>query len=880
MAEQGFFSSIITKARTYVGWNDEVTVTPVQESIGFSTESKGEDLFKAYIPWFLYKPPFGFPRQVNVIELRSLARNPYIFSIIKTLQDEISSIPYRITLKQEYIDEGYEDDPEAKKDIVAFFRRPNNNKESFEHIIRTWIRDICEVDAAIGVKVFDSNGKFKYLFARDGGTFLKNPDIFGTMQDRVEFVTPPTTQLLTGGLPGDADRQIAALWNNNASVKKYQEFFHNQEYADMYKEKAAYFQYGFTAGARPVPFGTREIMYIMANPRSDSIYGRSPIEILHDTILTLIYGGQYNLDFYLNNNTPAGFISIPGAKPDMIDAWQKQMEDRFMSEDALGHRKKKFFRTVFTNEELKHIPIQLTSKDMEVIEQQKWFTKLAWACFGVTPTEMGFTEDVNRATAAAELEVSKQKAIKPLLSVLKYHINTFLMPEFGHPEYEFTFEPVDIVDEKKRAELNEILIRTGVKTANEIREAEYGLDPIETTDLGITEGSTEAGTPDNFPLETEGSKEPELKAKKTHEERDEMTPYEPWVGPPWTGKPYSSGIEGARKSKKGRQKLLQGERVDDEKGKKGLIRGIGEEDDRQHTYWDTDEEGRLFRTKDMQEQMLRRMGRAYRDMARDAWYTKQREQPYFHGTYYDWIMAAEDVPDLEKDLNKQLTEAGKQIEAEVLRRMGKGPLSEIKGFVDTKSLLGQMLGNFDNVLGNFKGKLDIAIREAADKGLASIEKQINRNIMLDPNSTNYIAEFAFENLQDVNKDLTSNIRKQVQMGILNKESEAQIKARIWKEVKKAKIRTSTIIRTETTRARAIAEDEAARKAQEDYGEKYQKEWVAKVDARTCPNCLAANGKKIPMNQDFKSTTGDVQLPPMHPNCRCRIVYVDMEKEKE
>ena len=108
---------------------------------------------------------------------------------------------------------------------------------------------------------------------------------------------------------------------------------------------------------------------------------------------------------------------------------------------------------------------------------------------------MGFTEDVNRATANAELEVSKQKAIKPLLSILKYNINTFLMPEFQHPEYEYDFDIPSIKEEKEKADLNEVLIRTGVKTANEIREEEYGLDPIEESDKGLTEGSTEAGDP-------------------------------------------------------------------------------------------------------------------------------------------------------------------------------------------------------------------------------------------------------------------------------------------------------------------------------------------------------------------------------------------------
>ena len=49
---------------------------------------KDNPIFKHVIPEFLYKPPFGFPRNVNVPFLRTLSKNPYIMSIIKTLQDE------------------------------------------------------------------------------------------------------------------------------------------------------------------------------------------------------------------------------------------------------------------------------------------------------------------------------------------------------------------------------------------------------------------------------------------------------------------------------------------------------------------------------------------------------------------------------------------------------------------------------------------------------------------------------------------------------------------------------------------------------------------------------------------------------------------------
>ena len=43
-------------------------------------ETSDDGLFKAYIPNFLYKPPYGMPRRVNTAKLKDLSKNTYIFS--------------------------------------------------------------------------------------------------------------------------------------------------------------------------------------------------------------------------------------------------------------------------------------------------------------------------------------------------------------------------------------------------------------------------------------------------------------------------------------------------------------------------------------------------------------------------------------------------------------------------------------------------------------------------------------------------------------------------------------------------------------------------------------------------------------------------------
>lgn len=421
-----------------------------------------EDLFKAYIPGFLYKPPFGYPLNKNVIQLKNLAKNAYVFSVIRTLKDEASTSKWEIKLKKEFANEDQEGlfagnyDEDIKK-ISAWFYNPNGNEESFNDIIAQWVVDLCEVDAAVGVKVFNKKQEFSQLFARDGGTFLKNCNIYGYMGDRAEFVTPLDQSLYIEVQPGQPVSQSV--------LNRYQ-----TEYA----AGAAYFQYGWSGVGLPVPFGRREIMYITSNARSDSIYGRSPIEILYDTLLTLIYGQQYNLDFYLNGNTPDGLLHLAGADQEIAEAMQSRMSNKFRMKDGLENERRIGHRyPVYGGPEANFIPFNLSAKDMEIIEQQKWFTKLVWSAFGVTPDEMGFTEDSNKAVSQTQGGVHKRKALKPLLKRIEYVVNSQLMPELDPSgKYEFCFEDYDIDEEVKKFGLYKLQVDMGVKTAEMVAEEE------------------------------------------------------------------------------------------------------------------------------------------------------------------------------------------------------------------------------------------------------------------------------------------------------------------------------------------------------------------------------------------------------------------------
>lgn len=418
-----------------------------------------DDTFKAYIPEFLYKPPFGYPLKKNVAELKLLAQNPYVFSVIRTLKDEAATTKWEIKPKKEFTDvTNPQQHNEEIKRISTWFNNPNGNDESFADILSCWIQDLCELDAAVGVKVFNRGKEFSQLYARDGGTFLKNPDIYGYLGNREEYIDP---------------------LNNNFDYRSYtgQDGKPTQEginaYSVSYSEKAAYFQYGWTGLGLPVPFGRREIIYITMTPRSDSIYGRSPLEILKSSILTLIYGQNYHLDFYLNGNAPDGLISVPGAEQDQVEAMQRRMDSKFRNVDQLGNTVRIGHQYPVTGTDAKFVPFTLSAKDMEIIEQQKWWTKLVWTCFGVPPDEMGFTEDSNKAVSQTQTGAHKRRALTPMLKRIEYAINTQLMPELDPTGiFEFHFEDYNLEEDMKKHQLYQLQTQIGIKTPEMIAEEE------------------------------------------------------------------------------------------------------------------------------------------------------------------------------------------------------------------------------------------------------------------------------------------------------------------------------------------------------------------------------------------------------------------------
>jgi HK97 family phage portal protein len=455
--------NVINKVKSVLGIDkkvlEEIPNNPGAKDID-SVYAGSNDKFKSYIPYFLYKPPYGYPRtDLDYSKVMKLAQSPYVWSVIKAIRDRVRGVDWDIVPKD---GEELTDELKAKaKEIKQWFENPNGNHQSWVDVQDALINDVLVFDAGVGVKVFDHNNKFRQLFARSGATFLKNPDIYGYMGDRDEII----------------DTQIDTNWSMDSSRTR-------QVYDMRYKEHAAYFQYGWTPGSVPVPFGKREVIYLSLNNRTDSVYGRSPVQILYETILLLIYGGRYNLDMYINNNVPQGIISLLGANAEQIKRFRERLDERMLQQDTFDNWRKKNFRIPVVGgkdiADVKFTPWQVPSKELQILEQQQWYQKIVWQTFGVTPDEMGETGDSNRATSNEQARVLKKRAIKPLLQKLAHAWNSQLMPELDDTgKLCFKYNDYDVEEDYRINEVYEK--KLNYMTVNEIRELE-GLPPIEDGD--------------------------------------------------------------------------------------------------------------------------------------------------------------------------------------------------------------------------------------------------------------------------------------------------------------------------------------------------------------------------------------------------------------
>ena len=341
-----------------------------------------------------------------------------------TIIEEVAQIPWEIIPKDPAIRDSPPEDVMADIDEATyFFNNPNDNKgETLNTLLRALIRDSLELDAATLVKGFSLNS---YMQHPAGGFELK-----------------PKGQ-----------RQLSELFcRDGASFLKE---------TDANGIEYRYWQYSYLHPAvAPIEFDVNEIAYAMRYNRSYSVYGWAETQSTETVLNSLINSAFTNASMFQEYAVPSGVISFTGSEED-----EQRLREYFRTEI-----KGRFHKVAILNKDAKFTPLTYTNRDLEFIQGQQWFAKIIWAIYKLTPSEVGFTDEI-RATGkamSAQSMVQQRKAILPLLRLLEQIINNQIVNEISD-RIVFSFKYVDKQQEALDEQMDLQKIQEGLLKINEYR---------------------------------------------------------------------------------------------------------------------------------------------------------------------------------------------------------------------------------------------------------------------------------------------------------------------------------------------------------------------------------------------------------------------------
>jgi len=421
MAFRDGFNQTMNKAFGH----SQVSARPSIVTSGSSMEKS----MRAYLPTYRddarygQPPEEGFEYKLRTSLLRKMyERNVVVRAAIDTIINEVVSAKFEI----KPINPDEKVSPEKKsqqdkkiKEIEDFFNHPNENRESFRILLEKMMWDLLVFDAGVIEKVRNVGGdKLKEIYAIPGDTIRIKVDEHG---------------------------KILGYWQVLDGTKRPPKFFKSDN-----------------------------IIYIVMNPRSHTPYGFSPLHTLENMVTAFLYSEHYNVKYFENNATPRGILELGAINEGQLDRFREYWRQENLQQP---HRV-----MVVSNPHahegkggIKWIPLALNAKDMELMQYLNWLMKMILMVFGVTPSEVGFADELRGAPALGQVlqsQAFKNKAIFPMMDrIARYFTEEIIVSEFGAKDLIFDFiEEQSIQEQLQKAQLDSLLIQSQIMTVEEVRK--------------------------------------------------------------------------------------------------------------------------------------------------------------------------------------------------------------------------------------------------------------------------------------------------------------------------------------------------------------------------------------------------------------------------
>jgi hypothetical protein len=203
-------------------------------------------------------------------------------------------------------------------------------------------------------------------------------------------------------------------------------------------------------------------------------YGCSELETLMEIVTWVLWGMQYNGNFFKQGSQPKGFINVKnqnidgGTLNEFRQEWKQTMSTVYNSHKI----------PVIQGIDLEWIDLQQTNRDMEFTEWIKFLMVLVCAVYRMDPSELGFQfQDAARVWGQEgqreRLDHSKQKGLTPLLIFYQNILNKYIISEIDD-RLELVFTGIEIEDEATQVDLDKKKSEAGFVSLEDMFEKYSG----------------------------------------------------------------------------------------------------------------------------------------------------------------------------------------------------------------------------------------------------------------------------------------------------------------------------------------------------------------------------------------------------------------------
>jgi len=259
-------------------------------------------------------------------------------------------------------------DLELRSDIMDLFNYPDLKGSSFRTLIEPTVEDLLVLDAGTIEVVYNLQGYPSQLYAADGATIRINPTWDGTSPKEPRY-------------------------------------------------------YWYPSGTWQASLLNEEIIYMMQRPATYRVYGLSSIEVLQNTIAADLAAARYNFD-QITQTAPTGLINLgEDVSADQVTKFTSYYENEIAGRKQTG--------VVGGSKNPSFIPFGHSQRDMQFLEWQLYLARKVAIVFGISPQDLGLLEDANRSNSQTQRDLSEDRGIIPLLTLVQEYLNREVVAQFA-----------------------------------------------------------------------------------------------------------------------------------------------------------------------------------------------------------------------------------------------------------------------------------------------------------------------------------------------------------------------------------------------------------------------------------------------------------------